>query len=293
MQHTNILALNGLEAKYSGVDYGPQLNLLARAGDVDVIFTADQPAASLLARGVDWTIIGRLMYNSTRVYVPPDSPIQSMTEIKSVGGPTGAAAERITAQGITAAGGDPRKVNWVTLDMPAQGPIISQGKDWPTDAMYGFDPAAANFIHQRHARELYAGHVVSVVVMSNDYLQNHPVAAYRFAKSFVQAWHYYATHQDQVNAWFKEESRIPFDQEVLTMAASVEPNIKAQSVRDLRPLLNDNDLVVLQNGADFLVDQGATKNRVMMTDFVNQSVMKRAFTALSADYDPGQVKVTN
>lgn len=293
LEHTNILAMNGLEATYVGVDYGPKLNPLALAGGVDVILTADQPAAALLASGGEWTIIGRLMYNSTRVYVPTDSQIESMADLMggTVAGPTGAAAERITAEGIELAGLDPLGVNWITLEMPAQSGIILQGNNWPSDAMYGFDPAAANFVYQGLARELYAGHVVSVVVMSNDYLENHPKAAYNFAKSFIQAWHYYATHQEQANAWFKDESRIPFDVEVLDMAALVEPNINAQSINDLRPFFSADDLAVLQSAAKF-VSERADKPLITMSDFIDQSIMERAFAELSLNYDAGQVKVT-
>src|SRR5262245_28103541 len=58
LKHTNVLKKNDLEGTFVGLSYGAPLNEAALAGEVDVIFTADQPAAILLARGVDWVIIG-------------------------------------------------------------------------------------------------------------------------------------------------------------------------------------------------------------------------------------------
>jgi|GEM_PF-653250 ABC-type nitrate/sulfonate/bicarbonate transport system substrate-binding protein len=292
-QHTNIMKMNGLEAEYSGVDYGPKLNPLAIAGDLDVFLTADQPAAAAFTVGARCKVVGRLMYNNTKVYVPLDSPIQSMSQVKSAAGPTGAAAERITAKGVTADGGDPLAIDWITLGMAEQGAIILQGKDWPADAIYGFDAAASNFIYKGHARELYVGHVVSVVVMCNDFMENNPDAAYRFVKAFYQGWYWYATHQQQANSWFKDESRLPFDLEVLDIAASVEPNIKAQSIRDIRPFFNEDDLQVMQEASDFVCLRKKCGTPVVMTDFIDLSLMERAHAELSASYDPELVKVTN
>lgn len=292
-KHTNIMEMNGLEAEYSGVDYGPKLNPLAIAGELDVFLTADQPAAAAFTAGAGCKVVGRLMYNNTKVYVQLDSTIQSMAQVKSAAGPTGAAAERITAKGVTAAGGDPLKVEWITLGMAEQGAVILQGKDWPADAIYGFDAAASNFIYKGLVRELYVGHVVSVVVMCNDFMENHPDAAYRFAKAFIQGWHWYATHQQQANTWFKDESRLPFDLAVLDIAASVEPNIKAQSIQDIRPFFNEDDLQVMQEASDFVCLKKGCGNPVVMTDFIDLSLMERAHAELSASYDPGLVKVTN
>src|SRR4051812_23027680 len=59
LKHTNVLALNDLRADFKGFSYGGPLNEAAIAGSVDAIFTADQPAATLLAAGGRWTIVAR------------------------------------------------------------------------------------------------------------------------------------------------------------------------------------------------------------------------------------------
>ena len=64
-KHTDILKKNGIEAEFVGKTFGPQLNELALAGEIDVVLTADQPAATLFSKEKGWVGIGRLMYNRT------------------------------------------------------------------------------------------------------------------------------------------------------------------------------------------------------------------------------------
>ena len=82
LKNTELLKNNGLEGEFKGFSYGGPLNEAALAGEVDVIFTADQPIATLLTKGHDWTIIGRLMYNRVSLYVPSKSPIKEISELK-------------------------------------------------------------------------------------------------------------------------------------------------------------------------------------------------------------------
>ena len=42
------MELHGFAPEFTGVSYGGPLNEAAAAGQVDVVFTADQPAAALL-----------------------------------------------------------------------------------------------------------------------------------------------------------------------------------------------------------------------------------------------------
>jgi ABC-type nitrate/sulfonate/bicarbonate transport system substrate-binding protein len=82
LKHTDILKQNGLTATFVGRTYGPVLNEIALAGDIDVVFTADQPAAALFSKEKGWIGIGRLMYNRTLTYVPPNSPIQKIKGLR-------------------------------------------------------------------------------------------------------------------------------------------------------------------------------------------------------------------
>ncbi len=299
LAHTNILERNGLSGEFKGFTYGGPLNEAALAGEVDVIFTADQPAATLLAAGGDWLIIGRLMYNRVAIYVPPESAIQSVADLrgKTIAIPFGAAAQRDALKAIQEAGLDPAKdVTSINLDIYEQTSVVQSGtrQKWEKfDAMVGFDPTPAIFEHEGQARMLHVGKVVSLVLMSQDFISKQPQAPKRFLRAFTEAYFYYATHQEQANNWFKEASKLTFDTAVLDIAAAVEPNIKASSIRDVRITLTEEDLKVMGEAAEFIYKQGLIKNAVNMRDRVNMSYAEEVTKDFKAEnYDPNQVKVT-
>src|SRR5689334_6361031 len=74
LKNTNALDLMGQQVSFVGFAYGAPLNAAALAGQVDVLFTADQPALVLLARDPGFRIVARLMYNRSCLYVPAASP---------------------------------------------------------------------------------------------------------------------------------------------------------------------------------------------------------------------------
>ena len=82
LMKTDILKSAGFEPEFVGFSYGGPLNEGALAGEVDVIFTADQPAIALMSRADDWRVAGRLMYNRVGTFVLFDSPLTSLADLK-------------------------------------------------------------------------------------------------------------------------------------------------------------------------------------------------------------------
>ena len=130
LKHTDILKRHQLEVEFLGKTMGPELNELALSGAIDILLTADQPAAILFAKSPDWQGIGRLMYNRTSTYVPPESPIRSIKELdgKTVGVPFGAAAQRVLADALHEAKIETDKVKLINLGMLEHGPLIRKTK---------------------------------------------------------------------------------------------------------------------------------------------------------------------
>src|SRR3989344_3220774 len=190
LKRTSLLADNDLKGEFKGFSYGGPLNEAALAGDVDVIFTADQPAATLLVKNSDWVIIGRLMYNRVSLYVPPLSPINSISDLrgKTVAMPFGAAAQRMALKAEQDAGLDPKKdVNNINLGMLEQTDLVKDAAatKWDTiDAMAGFDPIPAVFEEKGLVRNLATGKIVSLIVMNGKYIEQHPEAPVQFLKAF-------------------------------------------------------------------------------------------------------------
>src|SRR3989344_2420996 len=208
LKHTEILQKNGLKGEFKGFNSGPPLNEAALAGEVDVIFTADQPAATLLSKTPNWVIIGRLMYNRVSLYVPPKSPITSVADLreKTVAMPFGAAAQRMALKAERDAGLDPKKdVNNINLDIYEQSDLVKdpEASTWKNvDALAGFDPTPAIFEEKGLIRILTVGKVVSVIVMSKDFIKSHPEAPVRFLKAFHGAYDYYRNNVSAADTWF-------------------------------------------------------------------------------------------
>jgi len=282
LKHTSLLAENGLEAKYSGFVAGPPLNEAAMAKAVDVIFTADQPAATLLSKNPNWVIIGRLMYNRVSLYVPPNSPIKTVSGLKgkTVGMPFGAAAQRMALKAEEDAGLTPGvDVTNVNLGIYEQGDLVKDPKalKWGTmDALAGFDPSPALFEDKGLVRNLQVGKVVSLIVMSKEYIAQNPNAPVQFLTAFNGAYKYYKNNVTQSDSWFIEESKLKLTSKPLAIASSMEPNLKAKSDSEIRIGFIEDDYKIMQDAADFLLKQGLIKKEIVMKDFVDLSFLKKA-----------------
>lgn len=279
LQKTDILERLGFAAEFTGFSYGGPLNEGALAGEVDVLFTADQPAIVLMNRAADWRVIGRLMYNRVGTFVPPDSPVQSIADLKgrTVAIPFGAAAHRETLGALRAAGLDPSTdVQAVNLNIQELVALVGAGATegrWGTiDAGSAWDPAYADLEYTEQVRSVANGLVTSVVVMDTDYASAHPEAGKRFMQAMLEAYAFYRTNTALANRWFKDAAQLPFDLAVLDRAASVEPNLFVDRADEVSVSLSDDDLAALQRAADFMHEADLLPAAVDVQPLIDRSV---------------------
>lgn len=289
LKHTDLPERNRLRVEYRGFSYGGPLNEAALSGAVDVLLTADQPAAMLIARDPEWVIVGRLMYNRVAIYVPPASPVRRLADLrgKRVGIPFGAAAHRFALAVLDSAGVHPdtgfRALN---LDIYEQSAVVAAGDaaTWQgLDALVGFDPTPAIFEARRQARMLAVGTVVSLVVANRRYLRDHPGAVARFLKSLHEAYWFYGQNTDVADRWFSQESGLRFDPAVLGIAAAVEPNVSARSPDAVTLELTDRDFRVLDEAAAFVHAHGMVPRRVDMRAAFDPAALREARRMLAED----------
>lgn len=275
LKHTDILKENGLSAEFVGRTFGPELNEAALAGELDVVLTADQPAATLFSKDKGWIGIGRMMYNRTATYVPIDSPIKDVKGLKgkTIGVPVGAAAERVTVEALKKADLDPKKdVTLVNLAMPEQAPLINSGKGnekWGNfDALSGFDPAPAVFEDQGLVKIVDEGKVVAMILLNENFLNENKDVAVKLLQSFVDAYDYYRQNVSEANDWFVEESKLTnTNANVFKIAAKFEPNLKVKDKSDISLSFSDDDFAIMQKGADFI--EANLGKKVDMTKYVS------------------------
>lgn len=293
LMKTDILQAAGFEPEFVGFSYGGPLNEGALAGEVDVIFTADQPAIALMSRAEDWRVAGRLMYNRVGTFVPFESPLVSPEDLKgkTIAIPFGAAAHRETLSAIRGAGLDPETdVNAVNLGIQELVSLIGTGAEdgrWGTiDAGSAWDPAYADLEYHEEVRTVASAVVTSVVVMDTDFIAANPEADRRFMGAMREAYGWYRAHSGQANTWFKDVSKLPFDLEVLNLAASVEPNLQVSKASEIRVSLNETDLANMQKAADFMLEADLLKEPILVAPLVRPGVAEGLPTP-----SPGKVKL--
>ncbi len=282
LKHTDILEKNGLQAEYVGRTYGPVLNEIALADGIDIVLTADQPAAALFSKGKGWMGIGKLMYNRTLTYVPPKSTITSLQDLrgKTIGIPIGAAAERITVAALVKAGLDPKKdVKIINLGIREQGPLVLKDKKsarWGTiDALSGFDPTPAIFEAKDLIRVLDVGKVCSLVLMNENFIAKHTGVAEQFMQALFDAYDYYRQNSQQANEWFMKEAGLKgVSHKACDVAASIEPNVSAKSRNDIRVTLTEEDYLILEQAAEFMAPK--IKKKVDMRKYVINKYAEKA-----------------
>lgn len=82
LKRTNVLDVHGLDPSLVPFSYGgPQVEA-AFSGQLDVVFSGDQPAINLIARGGKWKIVARLFEDGVATIVPPDSPINELKDLR-------------------------------------------------------------------------------------------------------------------------------------------------------------------------------------------------------------------
>ncbi len=263
LKEESILKELGYDAEFVGFSYGAPLNEGALAGEVDVLFTADQPAIALCNRDNTWGMIGRLMYNRVGTFVPTDSAIKAPSDLKgkTIAIPFGAAAHRETLAAVLGAGLDPVKdINPVNMGIKEVAVLAKSGK-WDTiDAGSAWDPVFAQLESSGLVRTVASGKVTSVVVMDDDFVKKYPKADYHFMQAMGKAYEIYKTDQAGANQRFIAESNLSFSPAALDLAATVEPNLEKGN--SIRVTLNAEDLKNIQSAADFMFDAKILKKKV-------------------------------
>jgi len=280
LKHTDILKDNGLQGDFKGFSYGGPLNEAALAKEVDVIFTADQPAATLISKSNDWVIIGRLMYNRVSLYVPPNSDIKTASDLKgkTVAMPFGAAAQRMALKVEEEAGLNTEKdVKNINLGIYEQSDLVrdKNASKWgEIDAMAGFDPTPAIFEEKGLIRYISTDKVISLIVMSKEFIAKNPRAPEKFLLSTQNAYDFYRQNRTLADNWFIEESKLNISSGALKISDSMEPNLQVNSKEDIRLSFTPEDYLIMQEAADFLYNNKMIISKVNMNEHVNMTYLE-------------------
>jgi len=300
LKHTNIMELNGLKGGFKGFTYGAPLNEAALAGEIDVGFLGEQPAVSLIARNSKWKVVARLFNTRLAIIIPPESGITQIADLKgkTVAIPFGSTAHRLALRWLIDSGLTPNKdVQVINMDIAEQAGVVLAGtkKKWKgnIDALVSWDPNIAIFQNKGFAKILKYDLGLAVVVMSEDFMNKYPEAASAFLSAYIEAYYYYVINQRTANKWFAEEARIQFDPSILDIAASFEPNMKAQSIKSINVNITEDHVQSMQRGAEFGYSLKLTTVKPDMKTAIEGTLLPKALQKLQEspiDYSKVEVR---
>lgn len=272
LKNTEILNENWLNWNFKWFLYWAPLNEAWLAWDVDLILTADQPAAVLLSKAPnDWIIVWRLMYNRVSLYTPIDSDLKNISDLKwkNIALPFWAAVQRFAIKEVLNAWlklND--SVNILNLWMEEQVSLINKWENnwkwWEYYSMAWFDPVPAILEEKWLIKNLSDDKIVALILVSRKSINKNPNIVKNIRNSFNLAWDYYKNNKKQANDWFNSESKLNASENALKITEKYEPNF----TQEIRLDLNNDDIKIIQEAADFLYEQKLIKNKINMKDFI-------------------------
>ncbi len=283
LKRTDILEKRGLNPTFVPFSYGgPQMDA-ALAGELDVTFSADQPAINLIAKGGKWKIVSRLYYDRTAIMVPVNSPVRAIKDLKgkTVASSFGSFAHRETILKEQAAGLDADKdvknVNMDILDIRNL-VMAGGGEKWgEIDAVAVWEPTTSHFELEGLVRSLNPTRALGVVAISDDFIVSHPDAAVQFLMGIAQAWIYFSPqHGERVMQWYIDDSQLDYTKKALMSALKEELNYRADSAAKVDMKLTDEDIAALERGATWAQERGYSQTKPQMRKAVDQDLLAKA-----------------
>ena len=288
LKRTDILEKQGLNPTFVPFSYGgPQMDA-ALAGELDVTFSADQPAINLIAKGGKWKIVSRLYFDRTAIMVPVNSPVKEIKDLKgrTVASSFGSFAHRETILKEQAAGLDPDKdvknVNMDILDIRKL-VMAGGGEKWgDVAAVAVWESTTSHFELEGLVRSLNSTRALGVVAISDDFIARHPDAAVQFLVAIAQAWVYFSPQQgERVMQWYIDDSQLAYTKKALMSALKDEPNFCADSISKVDMKLTEEDIATLELGAAWAQERGYSQTRPQMRNAVDQVLLGKAMKELA------------
>jgi len=286
LKRTDVLARHGMEPNLIPFSYGTPEVEAALAGKLDAFFAGDQPTINLLANGGKWKIVARLYYDRVAVIVPPNSPIQSIKDLKgkTIASPFGSIAHREAFLEQQAAGldanKDVRNENMDILEIRRR--VLGGGvESWEgIDAAAVWEPNASSFQLAGHTRHLAESRAMHVVAISDDFVSKHPEAAVHFLVALVQAWDYFSRNSRNVMEWYNDDIQLGYSPESLITAVKIEPNFGVKSLHDIDLELNEELIGILEQNAAWGVE--AWDDGSQIRQYIDQDLLARAKQEIAA-----------
>ncbi len=282
LKHTDVLEKSHIEIDFTAHADRDQLINSAVNRQADVIIGREQALAELFSRSDDWTIVSRFSYHQINLYLPADSPVESVSDLedKRFAQTSSTLARRYIKKAAEKAGLDPERdlrfVDW-TLDRQLR--LAQKGKrsEWGRiDAVINDAPEFTSAVSDGFARSIKIGRSVSVLLVSNRLIDTSPETVEALLTAMMDAYYYYARNFEQTVEWYQQETGASYDLKVYKSVAAAEMNTRAMMKGHVSLNLPDIDIQNMQTTIDYMREMEMIDTQIDIRGFINLKYLRSA-----------------
>lgn len=301
LRYTNILALNGIDAKFQTFTYGGPLGEGFVAEQVDTLVAADAPVLRALARrSGGGKVIHRTHDYRWGVVAATNFKGDSFADLKGkkLAGPFGTTVFPRTVRKLVEAGitSPFRELTIINQDVAEQAASLQSNS---VDAVVTWDPTMSRLISTGVAKKLYEsqrGEGLGWEGVSQEFLNKYGEdGAVRYLKSWIMAVWWASNNIDPAQQWFAKTSRLPVE---LLKESQAQDRYLRSPVTDIKSIdlmISDKEVVDAQAVMDFQVEQKLMSNPMKVASFIDMRYLKKAQAEIAAGKHPAlkDIKITS
>lgn len=276
-------AAEGIDVEFLTFDGGSAASVALGSGQIDVMYTGNNPALRLAASGADVKAIGLSSWvpqNETLILVPVDSPAQTLQDLKGkrVAYLTGTVRHSIFSKALDSVGLSTNDVQSFNLGIENSGPALSRGD---IDALVESSGVAQKLVDAGQARILFdAGKdgkpewsVPYIITANGDFLKKYPEVATRLLEQDIALAKWVDANPEETIRIFVAET----GNDEGSVRATYRDNVFYQA-----PEITDTAVAALKGEEAFMAANDLIKGKVDYDSWIDRSYYQAASAALAA-----------
>jgi sulfonate transport system substrate-binding protein len=273
----------GIDVEFLTFDGGSAASVALGSGELDFMYTGNNPALRLAASGADVKAIGLSAWvpqNDTEVLVPVDSPAKTLEDLKGkrVAYLTGTVRHSIFSKALGSVGLTTADVQSFNLGIENSGPALARGD---IDALVESSGVAQKLVDAGQARVLFDAGVqgkpewsVPYIITANGaFLKRYPEVATRLLEQDIQLARWVDANPEETIRIFVEET----GNSETSVRETYRDNVFYQN-----PEITDSAVEALKGEEAFMAANDLIKGTVDYDTWIDRSYFQAAADALVA-----------
>ena len=271
----------GVEVEYLTFDGGSAASVALGSGQLDLMYTGNNPALRLAASGADVKAIGLSAWvpqNDTLVIVPTDSAPQTLGDLKGrrVAYLVGTVRHSVFSKALASVGLSTADVESFNFGIENSGPAMSRGD---IDAIVESSGVAQKLVDAGAARVLFdaSGNpewsVPYIITGNGGFLRQYPQVATRLLEEDIRLAKWVDAHPEETIGIFVKET------------GNAEKSVRATYKDDVfyqDPEITDAAVEALKGEEAFMAANGLIKGKVDYDAWIDRSFYAAAVAGLAA-----------